>query len=163
MPEPPAPHPGLGRLADLLGEWRGTGRGSIGGGPEFAYDERSRFGHDGKPVLNYVQQTTAVADGRPLHTESGFWRATPAGDVELVLAHGSGFAEIEVGRWLGPALRLATVWLRGTPTAKDVTALERDVELDAGRLRYELRMAIGGGTPLFHLRAELLRVPTEAR
>ena len=158
MTVPPPPHPDLGPLAGLLGEWRGTGSGRTPAGVEFEYEERSRFEHSGKPLLAYLQTTTATEDGRPLHSEAGYWRATPAGEVELVLAHGSGFAEIEVGRWGGTGIRLASIWLRGTPTAKDVRALERDIELEGDRLRYELRMAMGGGAASFHLRADLHRV-----
>ena len=158
MPETPQLHPDLATLAGLLGEWRGAGSGSVRGGAEFRYEERSRFDHNGKPFLSYVQRTFSSEGGAPLHGESGYWRATPGGDVELVLAHGSGFAEIELGRWDGSRLRLATVWLRGTPTAKNVTALERDIDLDGDLLRYELRMAMGGGEAEFHLRAELRRV-----
>ena len=153
-----AVHPDLGRLAALLGEWEGEGHGISPAGAEFSYRERSRFDHNGKPMLVYLQRTRAVDDGRPLHTESGYWRAQPDG-VELVLAHGTGFAEIELGRWDGEAtLRLVTTLIQGTPTAKRVTALERDFTVEDGRLRYEMRMATDAGTPRFHLSAELHRV-----
>lgn len=152
-------HPDLGRLGALLGEWEGEGRGISPAGVEFAYCERSRFDHNGKPLLSYVQRTAASDDGRPLHSEAGYWRAAPAGAVELVLAHGTGFVEIEQGRWDDDAtLRLVTTLIHGTPTAKRVTALERDFALNEGLLRYEMRMATDGGTPRFHLTAELRRV-----
>ena len=152
-------HPDLGRLAALLGEWAGEGHGISPAGVEFSYRERSSFDHNGKPLLAYVQRTRAADDGRPLHRESGFWRAAPDGGVELVLAHGTGFVEIEQGRWDGDVtLRLVTSLIQGTPTAKRVTALERDFTLDGGRLRYEMRMATGAGPAVFHLAAELHRV-----
>lgn len=152
-------HPDLGRLGALLGEWEGEGHGTSPAGVEFSYRERSRFDHNGKPMLVYTQRTRAIDDGRPLHTESGYWRAAPGGAVELVLAHGTGFVEVEQGRWDDEAtLRLVTTFIQGTPTAKRVTALERDFTVDGRRLCYELRMATDAGAARFHLSAELRRV-----
>lgn len=152
-------HPDLGRLGALLGEWEGEGHGVSPAGVEFAYRERSRFDHNGKPLLVYLQRTSAADDGRPLHSESGYWRAGQAGVVELVLAHSIGIVEIEQGRWEDDTtLRLATTLIQGTPTAKRVTALERDFTVGDARLRYEMRMATEGGTAVFHLTAELRRV-----
>lgn len=151
-------HPDLGKLGALLGEWTGEGHGVSPAGVEFSYRERSRFDHNGKPMLVYVQRTSAVDDGRPLHSESGYWRAVPLDAVELVLAHSTGFVEIEQGRWDGDTtLRLVTTLIQGTPTAKRVTALERDFTVEDGRLRYQMRMATDAGTARFHLSAELHR------
>jgi hypothetical protein len=153
-----APHPDLGRLANLLGDWEGEGRGQWGSGDVFLYREWLHFAHNGKPMLSYTQRTAAGDDGRPLHVESGYWRA-PAGDtVELVLAHAIGVAEIETGRWEGDVLRLRTESLRTSATAKPVTALEREFELDGDTLRYTLRMSTDGDPPKWHLAAELHRV-----
>lgn len=149
-------HPELGRLAALAGDWEGRGSGE-GPSGSFAYGERLRFWHAGRPYLGYEQRTWALSDGRPLHAEQGYWRAAPGGQVEVVLAHAIGDAEIEVGRWVGGVLRLATVSLQQTPTAVPVDRLERDVWLEGGALRYELRMAPGRGPARTHLRAELRR------
>ncbi|MBV8194578.1 MAG: FABP family protein [Candidatus Dormibacteraeota bacterium] len=153
----PPIHPDLGRLSALLGVWEGDGRGRAPNGAEFGYRETVRFDHSGKPFLSYIQRTTSTDDGRPLHTESGYWRAATSGDVELVLGHGSGYAEIEIGRWDGDVLRLSSRWLQDTPTAKHVSALQRDVEVDGDRLRYELRMSVDDNEPSYHLHAELRR------
>lgn len=150
------PHPDLGRLAALIGRWVGEGRGTAPSG-DFAYREEVTFGHSGKPFLAYSQRTWALDDGRPLHAETGWWRAAPEGRVEVVLAHPIGQAEIELGRFEGTTLRLATSWIQHTPTGKSVTRLERDVTLDGDELRYELRMAMDGGTARFHLSAALHR------
>src|SRR5438067_1301196 len=75
----------------------------------------------------------------------------------LVLAHGIGVAEIEVGAWDGNTLRLRTESLRTSPTAKPVTALERDFELDGDTLRYTLRMSTTSEAPRWHLSGELHR------
>jgi hypothetical protein len=152
----PAVHPGLGRLAALLGEWTGEGRG-VWGGPPFGYRETVRFWHNGKPFLGYEQRTTAIDDGRPLHAEAGYWRPGEGDHVEVVLAHPIGDVEIELGGWQGDTLRLVTDTLVQTPTAKPVTRLERDFVLHGDVLVYELRMATDGGPAHFHLGAELHR------
>jgi hypothetical protein len=77
--------------------------------------------------------------------------------VEVVLAHAIGVVEVEVGGWEGSRLALRTRTLLLTPTAKRVTALERDFELSDDELRYELRMSRDGGPALWHLSANLRR------
>jgi hypothetical protein len=154
----PSPHPDLGRLADLLGDWYGDGMGQWGTGEPFHYREWVSFTHNGKPFVLYAQRTQAD-DGRPLHAESGFWRAVGDGSVEVAMAHPIGVVEIELGRWDAGRLHLRTATLECTPAAKPVTGLERAVEVDGDVLRYELRMATDGGEPRPHLRAELHRQP----
>ncbi len=47
-----------------------------------------------------------------------------------------------------------------SPTAKTVTGLRRDLEIDGDVLRYTLQMATDGGDPRPHLTAELHRTPS---
>ena len=152
-----AVHPDLGRLADLLGDWEGEGRGQWGDGGVFEYREWLHFGHTGKPFVAYAQRTAAADDGRPLHSESGYWRAVVDG-VELAVAHSTGVVEIATGRWEGAVLRLRPHAMRTSPTAKAVTALERDFEIDGDTLRYTLRMTRDESPPRWHLSAALARV-----
>jgi len=151
-------HPALGPLAALLGRWEGEGEGRWRGGEQFHYREWVSFSHSGKPFLAYSQRTIGD-DGAPLHAETGFWRAVPDGSVEVVISHPIGVVEIELGRWQGSGLALRTSSLVCAPSAKPVTALERDLEVEGDLLRYRLRMATDGGEPESHLRAELHRVP----
>jgi hypothetical protein len=150
-------HPDLGLLSRLIGEWEGEGRGRWKGPDFFHYREWVRFAHNGKPFLAYTQRTAAQDDGRPLHAESGYWRAITGGTVELVLAHPIGVAEIAVGRWNGHQLALRGTSLRTTPAAKRVTLLERDFELAGDKFRYELRMSTDEGPARWHLSGELRR------
>jgi hypothetical protein len=151
-------HPDLGRLAELLGDWQGEGEGQWAAGEPFRYRERVTFGHNGKPFLGYSQRTIALDDGRPLHAETGYWRALADGGVEVAMAHPIGVIEIETGRWEGNRLRLRTTIVNCTPTAKTVTGLQRDFEISGDVLTYSLRMATDGGEPAAHLRAELHRM-----
>ena len=153
----PPLHPDLAPLALLLGEWEGEGRGRTGEGPPFTCREWVRFWHAGKPVILYTQRTASLDDGRPLHAEMGFWRPGPGRAVEFVVAHGIGVAEIELGTVEDGHLRLASASIRRTPTAKSVTLLERDIDVDGDELRYQLRMATDRNPPAFHLEGALHR------
>ena len=154
---PPSLHPDLAPLAVLLGDWRGEGRGRWGEGAPFGYREEVRFWHAGKPFLAYTQRTAALDDGRPLHAEMGYWRVAPGGRVELTMAHPTGFVEIELGTVERGRMRLATAVLERTPTAKTVTRLERDLDVEGDALHYVLRMATDGGEARWHLEATLRR------
>lgn len=156
--DPPV-HPDVAPIAFLLGEWEGTGEGAYPPNvAPFAYRETVRFWHSGKPFLAYQQRTTASDDGRPLHTEMGFWRMTPAGEVEVVMAHGTGFAEVELGSAAGQRIALRSSVVARTPSAKEVTALERHVSVEGDVLRYQLRMGMRGEPSTWHLTATLRRV-----
>jgi hypothetical protein len=153
-------HPDLGRLAELLGEWQGEGEGRWLEGESFRYREWVSFGHNGKPFVSYAQRTAARDDGRPMHAEAGYWRALPDGAVEVAMTHPIGVVEIETGRWEGNRLSLRTTSVDCSPTAKTVTGLRRDLEIDGDVLRYALQMATDGGDPRPHLTAELHRTPS---
>ena len=80
MADAPPLHPQVRPLAFLLGEWQGEGEGSYPPDVEpFRYRETVHFWHAGKPFLAYQQRTAALDDGRPLHTEMGYWRLTTEG------------------------------------------------------------------------------------
>jgi hypothetical protein len=150
-------HPLLEPLAFLLGTWEGEGRGEYPSVPPFAYREEVEFGHVGKPFLTYRQRTWALEAGQPMHAEVGYLRAVGDAGVEWVLAHPTGVAEIQIGQVVGTGLRLRSADIALTPTAKEVTALERDLDVRDGVLSYEIRMAAVGTPLVFHLAAELRR------
>src|ERR1700759_4029221 len=131
---PPDLHPDLEELAPLLGTWAGKGAGKSPTIQPFEYLEEVVFSHVGKPFLAYAQKTKAVADGKPLHAETGYLRVPEPGRVELVLAHPSGVTEIEVGSFSVTGgvieIELATTSVGLTPTAKEVSALGRSFRID---------------------------------
>ncbi|SPM43427.1 hypothetical protein MNAB215_5653 [Mycobacterium numidiamassiliense] len=157
----PELHPDLEALAPLLGTWAGRGAGKYPTIQPFEYLEEVVFSHVGKPFLAYAQKTKSVADGRPLHAETGYFRVPAPGRVELVLAHPNGITEIEVGSYTVTGdlieIDLATTSIGLTPTAKEVTALGRTFRIDGDQLSYSMRMAAVGQPLQDHLDAALHR------
>jgi hypothetical protein len=109
----------------------------------------------------YRQSTVRLDTGLPAHAEVGYLRPIDAaGGVELVLAHPTGLAEIASGTATltpdGLILHL-TATVHGTPTAKDVTAVERTFTITGDTLSYTLAMAAVGHPLTHHLAATLTR------
>jgi hypothetical protein len=158
---PPELHPDLAALAPLLGTWAGRGAGKYPTIQPFEYLEEVVFSHVGKPFLVYAQKTKAVADGRPLHAETGYLRVPGPGRLELVLAHPNGITEIDVGSYSVTGdlieIELATTSIGLTPTAKEVTALGRTLRIDGDELSYSIRMGAVGQPLQDHLDAVLHR------
>jgi len=155
--EPPL-HPDVEPLAFLLGTWRGEGAGHYPTVADFTYTEEITFGHVGKPMLTYRQQTRDAVTGEPRHAEVGYWRVTGPGVLEVVLAHPTGVTEVSEGTFDGGAIEVATTQLAATSTAKEVTELRRHIQVDGDTLRYDLEMAAVGQPLTHHLEATLHRI-----
>lgn len=151
-------HPTAAILAPLLGVWRGEGEGEYPTIEPFSYGEEVTFSHVGKPFLAYAQRTWSLADGAPLHGESGYWRPLDGGRIEGVLAHPFGAAEVLVGTVTGGAIRLVSQQVATTPSAKRVDGSERDLDVEGDTLRYVVRMAAVGQPLRHHLAGALRRV-----
>ncbi len=119
-------------------------------------------GHAGKPVLTYVSRSWVLDDaGNVLRAgagESGFWRVDAAGELEVVLAHASGIAEVWIGNLAFGRIELSTDVVARTASAKEVTAGHRLYGMVEGDLLYAVDMAAVGQPLGPHLSARLKKV-----
>jgi hypothetical protein len=148
-------------FAFLLGTWRGEGVGgypTISGG-DFRYGQELTFHCPGKPLLAYTSRSWALDDERPLSLETGFWRPTGDGQIEVVLTLASGLVEVLYGGLVsGPAgdhLEIESDLIGHTATAKQVDKDKRMYAVRAGKLMYAMEMAALGQPLQPHLSAAL--------
>jgi hypothetical protein len=151
-------------LAWLIGSWAGAGVGDYPTIQPFRFGQEMDFGYlPGKPYLTY-QSRSFLIDGEgeigdPLASESGFWRPQPNLEVEVVLSHPMGFAEIWIGEITERRVELRTDAVVRTASAKPYTAGHRLYgHIDGGDLGYVFEMAAMGEPMQPHLSAQLKRV-----
>jgi hypothetical protein len=172
-------------LAWLIGKWAGAGVIGYPTIEEFRFGQEIEFSHDGRPFLSYRSQTWLLDDDgnqtRPLATETGFWRpvaatvghadevdgespadgaetANPGTELEVLLAHPTGFVEIYLGTVNGPRIDLATDLVARTATAKEYTAASRLYGLVESDLLWAMDMAAMGQPLQSHASARLKRM-----
>ena len=155
-------HPELMPLAWLLGTWHGNGRGEYPTIEAFTYEQDIVFAHDGRAFLHFFSRAWITDNEgtrlRPGALETGFMRPVGDGQLELVLAHATGYAEVWYGKVDGPRLTLATDIVARTSTAKDYTAGHRMYGLVEGDLMYAYDMAADGQEMQSQLWGRLERV-----
>lgn len=120
------------------------------------------FTHIGKPFLIYASRTWMLEEdgslGRPLATESGYWRPRPDHQVEVMLAHPTGITEIYQGNAAFNRVELQTDVVARTESAKEVTGGTRLYGLIGEDLGWAYDMAAMGQKLQSHLSAQLKRV-----
>ncbi|MQA97264.1 MAG: DUF1794 domain-containing protein [Streptosporangiales bacterium] len=158
----PEVHENLAPLAFLLGQWEGAGVGGYPTIESFRFGQELTFSHNGKPFLSYTSRTWLLDDegglGRPLGTETGFWRPQPGGAIEVMLAHPTGVVEIYLGEIQGHRIEMSTDVVARTETAKEVTGGHRLYGLVGEDLAYAYDLAAMGQPLQAHLSAQLKRV-----
>jgi hypothetical protein len=174
----PPLHPSLDPVVFLVGTWEGRGEGSYPTIEDFSYGERLTFGHAGKPFLTYVQHTWDPATGTPMHVETGYLRVVPtspepppgaegateegsevvaATRVEMVVSQPTGIVEVHLGTVADGVVAMASSLVAVTPTAKEVTAVARQLRLAGEALETRLAMAAVGQPLTHHLASHLDR------
>jgi THAP4-like, heme-binding beta-barrel domain len=155
------PHPSLAPLLYLLGRWEGAGVGGYPTIESFRFGQEISFSHNGKPYLIYSSRTWLLDDegaiGRPLAMETGFWRPQPDNQLEVLLAHPTGFVEVYLGQVSGTKIEMATDAVVRTSSAKEVTAGRRLYGLIGTDLGYAYDLAAVGQPLQPHLSAQLKR------
>ena len=151
-------HPALAPLEFLIGTWTGSGHGVYPTIESFDYDEEITIAPLGpKPMLRYSQLTWKPGTREPMHSEVGYLRPVDADTAELVIAQPTGVTEIHAGSITGRRIEFRTVSVGLAPTAKEVSTVERRLEVTGDRLSYELWMGAVGQPHQIHLAATLER------
>lgn len=149
-------------LAFLLGEWEGEGVVEYPTIQRTLFGQRIEFTQNGKPFLAYSSRTWAIEEdgskGRPLARETGFWRPQPDNELEVLLAHPTGFVETYVGEIRGPRIEIRTDAVVRMPTAKEYAAGHRLYGLVNSQLMWAYEMAAMGHPLQPHVSAALDRV-----
>ncbi len=161
----------LKTLSWLIGSWVGVGVGGYPTIEDFHFGQEVSFSTDGRPFLSYWSRTWLLDDQgnqiRPLSMETGFWRPQPDNQVEVVLAHPTGYAEVWVGditvteisdaTITGARAELRTDVIARTVTAKEYSAGHRLFGLVQGDLLWAYDMAAVGQPLTAHVSARLKR------
>ncbi|MGI9197974.1 MAG: FABP family protein [Candidatus Nanopelagicales bacterium] len=156
-------------LSWLIGRWAGVGLGQYPTIEDFRFGQEVSFTTDGRPFLAYHSRAWLLDDAgekvRPLAMESGFWRARPDNQIEVTLAHASGYAELWLGsvevlgienaRITGARATLRTDVITASPSAKQYDAGERLYGLVNDELMWTFDMAAVGEGMGNHLSARL--------
>jgi hypothetical protein len=155
-------HPNLEPIAFLLGRWEGAGVGGYPTIESLQFGQEIVFGHNGKPFLTYESRTWLLDEAgervRPLAVETGFWRALPDRQLEVLLSHPTGIVEIYVGEVVFNKIELRTDVVARTVTAKEYTAGHRLYGLVDGNLMWAYDMAAMGQPLQSHMSADLRKV-----
>ena len=162
-------------LSWLIGRWVGVGLGQYPTIEDFRFGQEIVFSTDGRPFLHYASRSWILnEDGeriRPAGTETGYWRPRPGNEVEVTLAHPTGFAEIWMGSVEVLGLADATITsaratirtdvVARTPSAKPYESGERLYGLVNGELMWTFDMAAMGESMTNHLSARLKPADTD--
>jgi hypothetical protein len=154
-------HPDCAPVAWLLGTWQGNGHGEYPGIDRFQFGQELIFTHDGRPFLHYMSRSWIVDEAgekvRDAALETGFVRPHADGDLELLLAHNTGFVEVYYGEVEGAKIELSTDAVVRTHTAKEYVAGHRMYGLVDGDLLRAYDMPAMGHELQPHLWGRLVR------
>ncbi|MBI1350931.1 MAG: DUF1794 domain-containing protein [Actinomycetales bacterium] len=166
----------LAHLSWLIGRWVGVGTGQYPTVADFRFGQEVVLSTDGRPFLSYLSRSWLLDDEgervRPLGTEAGFWRPRPDNEVEMTLAHPTGYAELWYGKVevtgienaviTGARAELRTDAVLRTRSSKDYSQGHRLYGLVNEKLLWTFDMAAVGEELGNHLAASLSRADGEA-
>lgn len=156
-------------LAWLIGSWAGVG--VIGYPPvidEAQFGQEIEFSHDGRPFLSYRSTTWLLDDDgnqtEPLTSETGYWRPAAtqrddeATELEVLVTHPTGVAELYIGAVKGPRIDLATDAVVRSATGPDYSAATRLFGLVEGDLLWAYDITAFGQPMKSYASARLKRL-----
>lgn len=154
-------HPDCGPVAWMLGTWAGNGHGDYPTIEAFEFGQELIFTHDGRAFFHYLSRSWIIdADGEKVREgalESGFLRCRPGGEVEWLITHQSGIAEIWHGTAEAGKLQIITDTVARTASSKEYVAGSRLYGNVEGDLLYAFDMAAMGQDLQPHIWARLQR------
>ncbi len=139
-------NPALAGLAWLRGRWEGTGYREWPGEGKTTFGVQIDFAENGSDYLHYLAQLFTLDDeGRPdepLTIETGFWRASPKAEADVVMCSPEGYSEIWYGKLQPGRVDLTTDAVVRSPLATvEYTAGRRLYGLVEGKLLYSFDRA----------------------
>lgn len=109
-------------VAWMIGHWEGAGHSRQPSGEDQQFAVTLDFAENGGNYLHHIMQWFTTDEvGRPVKSlgmETGFWRPKPDGDIEVVIAHPLGIAEVYLGKIEGAKIEMRTDVVARTITAE---------------------------------------------
>ena len=143
-------------LTSLVGTWHGGGTVWLPSMAPREYEEEIRFSVRSPSSLDYWQRATDPADGAMLHSESGIWRVTAAGSLELSVALPSA-TEVSEGTIETGAISLASIAIGLAAGGARLVATTRRYTLGPDAVAYEIEIATEAFPLAGHLHGEVRR------
>ncbi len=156
-------------IAWMIGRWEGFGHLEDATDGRDKFRQVVEFTNDGEDFLQYSSRSWLVddedRDDQPLASEVGYWRVRPSEEeapriveVEFLVTHPTGFAEVYAGTAGEGKAELATESVTGTATALTYTRATRLYGHVQGSLLWVLDIATGDVPLASHSSAQLRRV-----
>ena len=120
------------------------------------FAEEIRFSRRSPNSIDYWQRAVATGDGSMLHSESGIWRATAAGPLEVTVAL-PGATEVSEGSVDGATIRVASTAIGLAATGTKLRQAIRRYDLTGDSLTYEISIATADFALTAHISGELHR------
>ncbi len=151
------PTPALVMLNSLIGTWRGEGSVELPAVAPAPFTEEIRFSRRSATSLDYYQRARDPIDGSMLHSESGIWRTSKTGAIEVTVAL-PGAAEVSEGSIERRTIMLSSSWVGRAATAAGLVHVDRRYQVDGDSLAYDISIVTLTVVAPAHVRGTLHRI-----
>jgi hypothetical protein len=146
----------LSTLSSLVGTWHGNGTARFPSMEAVDFAEEIRFSRRSPNSFDYWQRAVPAGDGSMLHSESGIWRATSAGALEITVAL-PGATEVSEGTVDGATIRVESTAIGLAATGAKLRQAIRRYDLTGDSLAYDISIATAEFELTAHISGELHR------